>query len=65
MKVLARKLNNAASLIAIAGIFSCGLSVPANCAEGDWPNLGKYREDDARIALLPADKHNRGAGRTP
>jgi acyl-CoA thioesterase-1 len=40
---------------AALALLALGLLSRASAAPDDWPNLGKYREDNARVAALPAD----------
>ena len=46
---------DAARFLAALAALACGVDARAAGAQDDWPNLGRYREDDARIASLPAD----------
>ena len=39
-------------MLAALCAFGCGLSTQASGAPDDWPNLGKYREDNARVLAL-------------
>ncbi|HEY5079527.1 MAG TPA: SGNH/GDSL hydrolase family protein [Opitutaceae bacterium] len=41
-------------MLAALCALACGLTTQASGAPDDWPNLGKYREDNARVLALPA-----------
>jgi acyl-CoA thioesterase I len=43
-----------ARFLAVLGALACALPQRAAAAPDDWPNLGKYREDNARLLALPA-----------
>jgi acyl-CoA thioesterase I len=40
----------------LAFLAALAFSPRAAAAQDDWPNLGRYREDNARIEALPADR---------
>jgi acyl-CoA thioesterase-1 len=57
MNLNSRTLSNAFRWAALLAALSCGLNSRAAGAQDDWPSLGHYRVENARVASLPEDSH--------